>query len=231
MRDDLNQDDKALEDWTTQDVLSWMVGQDMGNLITPVHKLKWSGIELLEIGEYVEVRQGEGFFGAHLMMPPILENLADGADEHIKSSLHKRIIRLVRQKRGDEDSPSKLHGWEFEKDWDEWRNLLEEWQFSEIVTVKRRKLQTADHNFGVMVLIVSTLMTTWAAATYGRTCIEPFGTYYSITALLLSCALTMITGYLKLSGLKIQLEAAYSTHEHQNHVNEYVLQSTFASLK
>jgi hypothetical protein len=227
MRDDLNSLDKSLEDWTTQDVLAWMVGQDMGNLTTAVHKLKWSGIELLEIGKYAEVREGESFFGSNAPTPPILKDLdphlpsGDQTLVTMKRGLMKRIVRLVRQKRGDEaDDTSKLHGWEFEKDWDEWRSLLEQWQFSEIVTVKRRTLQASDHNFGVAVLLVSTLVTTWSALTYGRTSDPRDGNYFSGVTLMLSAMLTLITGYLKLSGLKSQLEAAYATHEHQNHVNE-----------
>ena len=185
MRDDLNSVDKSLVDWTTQDVLAWMVGQDMGNLTTAVHKLKWSGIELLQIADYAEVGEGEIFFGPDLPTHPILEDLdphlpsGDHTLVTMKNGLLKRIIRLV-QKRGDEnDDASKLHGWEFEKDWDEWRSLLEQWQFSEIVTVKRRELQASDHNFGVAVLLVSTLVTTWSAATYARNCDPRDGNYYS----------------------------------------------------
>lgn len=194
-----------------------LITQDLGNIITSVHKLNWSGIELIEMASDFQTHSVDTT-ATQVDFPQALHDL-DGVDDATKKTVLKRVARLVAQ--SNSEQTSQLHGWNFEKDWHEWRTLLEEWQYAEIVNVERRNLQRLDHQFSIAVLLVSTVATTWTAATFGREQKQQY--YYPTVTLFFSCLLTTLTGYLKLSGLKAQLEAAYATHEHQLHVNDFIL--------
>ena len=88
-------------------------------MLTAIHQLNWAGIELIEIGSYLETGDAMGgpgnkSFDKQFDMPPLLDDL-DDVDDNAKKTLLKRIARLVTHM--NSEHTSELHGWDFEKDW------------------------------------------------------------------------------------------------------------------